>query len=192
MNKSEGTRLLTYSRDALAGPLSLLRRVYGDISAGRFLPDADRSGRWTSDAVVEAAPDSDVTDVAASSEHDSDQDVIDIELAAAEERMTPSVDQQILDDFLPAFPESGAVRHRTTMVIHALLENGEIKCSTVRGANHKILDDWPTIARPLCLRCWTRSDRAAGSADTPPSPDATSSGFAQVLAEAASGEVPAP
>ena len=38
--------VLSYSRDALAGPLMELKTLLGQIRDGVFLPDEDRSGRW--------------------------------------------------------------------------------------------------------------------------------------------------
>ena len=38
---------VTYSRDALAGPMRQLQTLYRNIRLGSFDPDATRSGRWT-------------------------------------------------------------------------------------------------------------------------------------------------
>ena len=38
--------MITYSRDALAGPLAKLDNVHGAVREGRFFPDSSRSGRW--------------------------------------------------------------------------------------------------------------------------------------------------
>ena len=38
--------MLEYSRDALAGPLRVLRNLYKKVQDGEFAPDVTRSGRW--------------------------------------------------------------------------------------------------------------------------------------------------
>ena len=43
--------MLTYSRDAVAGPLRELGGLLIEVRKGRFLPDASRSGRWLARAV---------------------------------------------------------------------------------------------------------------------------------------------
>ena len=39
--------MLLYSRDAMAGPIRELERLYKDIGTGAFRPDETRSGRWS-------------------------------------------------------------------------------------------------------------------------------------------------
>ena len=42
----EEKSMLTYARDAMAGPLMHLKRVFTAVRERRFLPDASSSGRW--------------------------------------------------------------------------------------------------------------------------------------------------
>ena len=45
--------VLTYSRDALSGPLRLLEEMLAAVRAGRFVPDSTRSGAFTALAAVQ-------------------------------------------------------------------------------------------------------------------------------------------
>ena len=38
--------MLTYARDAMAGPLQKLGMIFAAVREHRFFPDASRSGRW--------------------------------------------------------------------------------------------------------------------------------------------------
>ena len=57
--KAGAVSVITYSRDALAGPLAKMQGVVEAIQLGKFLPDETRSGRWVERDAAERAESAD-------------------------------------------------------------------------------------------------------------------------------------
>ena len=80
-----GTSALTYSRDALAGPLTRFARIVQDIRNLKFHPDQSRASRsWQTVNVVETSKTTN-TDVSSSSSSDSSSEQMEEEVVAHRE-----------------------------------------------------------------------------------------------------------
>ena len=120
-----------YSRDTQAGPLRKLSALIRDVAAGRFDPDATRSGQFA------RPPSSSCSSSGGRSE--SSEGPVD-EVLAEPEVEVPVV----LEKF---------VRNDKTKRVHILTETGELSCERAFPVSYSVLEELPADAR-LCRDCF--------------------------------------
>ena len=145
--------MLEYSRDALAGPMLELSRLFAKIRAKKFMPDHTRSGRWAREE--QSKEDDSVetrsgTDSSSSTSDELEGDSIDV--AKAYEAVSGNAFGY------PEFPEGGVWLNRRSKrfaLLHKAGSESEPSAAcghTFQKVRATFLTSWPEEAIPLCTR----------------------------------------
>jgi hypothetical protein len=149
------TSMVSYSRDALAGPLRALWRLLSAVMEGRFFPDKTRSGRWQSEVKEEQM-------TAGASSSGSSTSSENQESSSAEEgfentSLVVSGDLQAAhtSDVVAKIKQShGEVwRHNTRMTFHIMQKPGSFRCGRPATDVYSICDE-ASVLWPRCVGCF--------------------------------------
>lgn len=177
--------VLEYSRDGLAGPLRELDQVLESIRAGKFFPDATRSGRWRGSGLAAiadagaagepaeggaAGADGDAEAEADSTSSSSDESSGDADAAAAEDEGLTALNE-VVGEARDDFNKSTITYHHSRSKVRHLAPIGGIKellCGRVLGPQFLV---GGCQVQPLCKACERVARRSA--TEPPESPVAS-------------------
>ena len=171
----EEKSMLTYARDALAGPLRHLQKVFIAVHERKFLPDASRSGRWVDEKASQPASSQEKGEESSADSEAEPTSVVDSSSEAKSSGTSaPSDDEEVeenkeveqtavaIAEHTPEvnktrqMPPAGIVRHMRYRTIHIRGGvDGEFKTAcglTLLPDDYEKMSDWPPAAWPLCKR----------------------------------------
>ena len=134
--------MLTYSRDAMSGPLRSLQKVIDAVRKGDFAPDSTRSGYFKNfDGHVSSESSADEED----HEHEATEEAVDHLAGEWQQYRQNPWDAEGLEFF----------RHHTSRCIHAVADEcgGEFMCGRQISEAYGRLDRKPSFMHPVCYMC---------------------------------------
>ena len=154
--------VITYSRDALGGPMRVLEELLYNIRSDRFRPDESRSGRFVQKIKTEKLPESqrelDVLSVDSSSSDESSGDTS----SSSDEEASESANCGRMVK-APANPHgTKLVQHQKSNCVHLVSEGCSHSLLCGITISHNFSFEVPNLMRwdtPLCGRCWKRSSQ---------------------------------
>ena len=175
-HSSHISSVIRYSRDSLAAPLRSMEKMLADVRSGRFLPDANRSGRFVETMVEEVTKEEPIevsdgetswTDVGPLSGNLSEEFPLDLEgsgdesgnsSSSSDEEATEGSNAARLVNAPRAPMGTHLLQHAQSKMLHLMLDENQNVFLCGRPANEKyappVLLRWDTAC---CSRCWRAS-----------------------------------